>query len=77
MAAPAVVKAFDVTEDLALCFGSGLEEAVMYEFSLQGSEKRLGDGVVVTAPSAAHALNATGSLDQSLEPFAAILRAAI
>ena len=52
----AVVKAFDVAKNLALSFNAGTEGGAVNQFSFQGSEKRLGDSVIIAAAGAAHAL---------------------
>jgi len=73
MPTAAVVKTFDITEDPALCFTSGSEVAMVNKFSLQGPKKRLGDSVIIAATGSAHTLQTTGTFDQGLELFAAIL----
>lgn len=45
--------------------------------SLQGADKRFGDGIIVAASGATHALQTADALDQGLLTFAAILRLAI
>ena len=77
MPTPAVIKSFDVTEYPALCFTPGSEAAMVNKFSLQSPEKRLSDGVVIAAAGSAHALQTTGTFEQGLESFAAILRATV
>jgi len=52
----AVVEAFYVTKNPALRLLHGQEGTVMYQLSLQSSEKGFGDRIIVVAPRGAHTL---------------------
>jgi hypothetical protein len=62
-----VVESFDVAKDPGLCFLPSYEGTVMYQFSLQGTEKGFSHRIVVATPGGAHALHSTGALNPSLE----------
>jgi hypothetical protein len=55
VAPPSIVKHFNIVEQVSPCLVAGFVDSLSNAFLLQAAEERLGNGIIVTVASPAHA----------------------